>query len=560
MISVAENWVEQVKESFGVIFDHLMLGGYYYLKIDQAHSIPQNVDNFPKYSQTVRKIIITSKDWRERMVNAATSYYLNLWVCYDLHSRQTIKGYSDKINNGGNKVEDNDWEEESITQRKIDRNLQSWKTKYVDIITEMKTRESNKGFPYYDLAHSLKKVRGELEEYGQWDSDLPEAYKRAWLTPVALQLIKWMAEDKFNFINHLFYRKTFLFGHNSTYSNKQLRECYQTYFCAIKELRHLDDPKEYVLSALMLQQYETLFEPMVAACLAICQEKSPWMDMDSLRCMTKPWWQCEIVKYGKRRERIYSKAAGDYETLMNFAGLRPWDIYEMHRLSFNHYVKKVILEDMLRTLLAINNNKMLDMLGEHTDYPSEHRTPFLSDTNARKIFMNTAYRPWTDNDFIAAKRFFETDYPIIESHISFQLGNPSEWPDSVLENIREYYVSYQEGEFESIRQSLADKRKKLDGGNSSSIEKHGSLVKRCPHCGKNVHVTKAGRLPSGKQKFKCKECNKVFTPKPLRKRYTCCQKNQAVKMLEENSAREVARVFDCSKSSVLKWKKELKHK
>ena len=43
--------------------------------------------------------------------------------------------------------------------------------------------------------------------------------------------------------------------------------------------------------------------------------------------------------------------------------------------------------------------------------------------------------------------------------------------------------------------------------------------KKCPSCGETEHI-KRGTIPSGSQKYKCKECGEVHTPEPKKSGYS----------------------------------------
>ena len=42
---------------------------------------------------------------------------------------------------------------------------------------------------------------------------------------------------------------------------------------------------------------------------------------------------------------------------------------------------------------------------------------------------------------------------------------------------------------------------------------------RCKNCGKENGQVKAGKMRAGSQKYKCKNCGKVYTPNPKERTY-----------------------------------------
>lgn len=528
-----ENIVEIAKGNFGMIYDHLT-DGVYYLKYDE------NLTN--STGANCERIQLSPQVWKKEMVNCATAYYLNAWLCYDLGSRKNLIQYIDSYS-GSAKAGYEGASVESDKQR-----LYYLREKYLAVISAMKLKEEIDGFPYYDLIYSLRSVSNKLVEYTPSEKPSSDLYKTAWMTPVALELLKWMDEKKFQFLDLLFYNAAFKKSHRNKHFNKKVKEAYADYFQAIKQLKETGNPKEYVLGAFLLQQYEPIFEHMIAACLSICREDFPSdINMKALRKATFPWWNCEIihVQYADEKAntkgKLYFKTAGDYVNLMKAAWASFSSSSDSETLSKNHYIKKVLLDDMLKAYFKSNEIKQRNNLDDQTDYPAKYFNPFEGDVQARSVLFEVSHPTWTDEDYVAIQDFLRNEYPIIENHISFQLGDPMKWSDSVVENIREYYDPLFDGFFGFVRCEIAKK----DGYDN------------CPKCHKRTKRTKDGFTPAGAQRYICEKCGETYTPNPKKKTYSKSTKARARKMLKKGkSVREIAKKLGCSKSSVSKWKRE----
>ena len=77
---------------------------------------------------------------------------------------------------------------------------------------------------------------------------------------------------------------------------------------------------------------------------------------------------------------------------------------------------------------------------------------------------------------------------------------------------------------------------------------------RCERCKNEKEQIKAGKTKAGSQKYKCKVCGKVYTPKPKERNYSEEIKRQAIKLyMEGNSGRAVGRILGISKHTCLYW-------
>ena len=76
----------------------------------------------------------------------------------------------------------------------------------------------------------------------------------------------------------------------------------------------------------------------------------------------------------------------------------------------------------------------------------------------------------------------------------------------------------------------------------------------CPHC--QSTTTKAGRNPSGSQRYQCKTCRRHFTPLPNRNGYGPEVRRRAIRaVLQGNSLRGTAALEEVAPESVANWVK-----
>jgi transposase-like protein len=80
---------------------------------------------------------------------------------------------------------------------------------------------------------------------------------------------------------------------------------------------------------------------------------------------------------------------------------------------------------------------------------------------------------------------------------------------------------------------------------------------RCPHCKAVYHQTKAGHNASGSQRYKCRVCNRKYTPYPRQREigYSPEYKEEVIKFYYEHyiSIRELARMVKLSPQTVSNW-------
>lgn len=77
---------------------------------------------------------------------------------------------------------------------------------------------------------------------------------------------------------------------------------------------------------------------------------------------------------------------------------------------------------------------------------------------------------------------------------------------------------------------------------------------KCPRCQANWKQYKAGFNPSGSQRYRCGECNRVYKPKPTRHGYPEATRLLAIRMnVEGSSYGSIARVLKVNPQSVANW-------
>lgn len=76
----------------------------------------------------------------------------------------------------------------------------------------------------------------------------------------------------------------------------------------------------------------------------------------------------------------------------------------------------------------------------------------------------------------------------------------------------------------------------------------------CPYCHDTEQQVKAGFNRSGNEVYKCKPCNRRYTPIPVEKGYLQHFRFQAIRLyLEGINFRRIARLLQVSHVSVMNW-------
>jgi transposase-like protein len=82
-------------------------------------------------------------------------------------------------------------------------------------------------------------------------------------------------------------------------------------------------------------------------------------------------------------------------------------------------------------------------------------------------------------------------------------------------------------------------------------------MNQCPHCFRTDKQVKNGKTAAGSQLYKCKACNRKYTPEPKARGYAKATRQRAIRLaLDGNSQRQAARHAGVSHGSVANWLKE----
>ena len=77
---------------------------------------------------------------------------------------------------------------------------------------------------------------------------------------------------------------------------------------------------------------------------------------------------------------------------------------------------------------------------------------------------------------------------------------------------------------------------------------------QCPHCASSVQQTKAGHTHTGSQRYKCRDCQRIYTPEPKPLGYLEGTKREAVRLyLEGTNFRRIGRILSVNHQSVINW-------
>ena len=82
-------------------------------------------------------------------------------------------------------------------------------------------------------------------------------------------------------------------------------------------------------------------------------------------------------------------------------------------------------------------------------------------------------------------------------------------------------------------------------------------MKQCPHCQRTDNQVKNGKTLAGSQLYKCKVCQRKYTPEPKTNGYSPPTRQQAIRLvLDGNSQRQSARHTGVSHGTVANWFKQ----
>ena len=76
----------------------------------------------------------------------------------------------------------------------------------------------------------------------------------------------------------------------------------------------------------------------------------------------------------------------------------------------------------------------------------------------------------------------------------------------------------------------------------------------CPHCSSPEQQTKSGHTRTGSQRYRCKDCARIYTPEPKPLGYPEETKREAVRLyLEGTNFRRIGRILSVNHQSVANW-------
>jgi transposase-like protein len=76
----------------------------------------------------------------------------------------------------------------------------------------------------------------------------------------------------------------------------------------------------------------------------------------------------------------------------------------------------------------------------------------------------------------------------------------------------------------------------------------------CPHCQATEDQATYGRTPRSSQRYKCRFCQRVYTPEPLPLGYSDEVKREAVRLyLEGTNFRRIGRILGVNHQPVINW-------
>ena len=85
--------------------------------------------------------------------------------------------------------------------------------------------------------------------------------------------------------------------------------------------------------------------------------------------------------------------------------------------------------------------------------------------------------------------------------------------------------------------------------------------RKCPYCGAMEQQHSIGKTKAGSRRFRCKCCNREYTPNPKKWVYTEEERKQALRLLLlGNSGRAVGKALGMSKANAYRWAIEAQKK
>lgn len=79
-------------------------------------------------------------------------------------------------------------------------------------------------------------------------------------------------------------------------------------------------------------------------------------------------------------------------------------------------------------------------------------------------------------------------------------------------------------------------------------------MNQCPHCASSEQQTKSGHTRTGSQRYKCRGCQRIYTPDPKPLGYPDQTRREAVRLyLEGTNFRRIGRILSVNHQSVVNW-------
>jgi len=83
-----------------------------------------------------------------------------------------------------------------------------------------------------------------------------------------------------------------------------------------------------------------------------------------------------------------------------------------------------------------------------------------------------------------------------------------------------------------------------------------TITLHCPHCG-SEELTRNGYAPNGKQKYRCRACQRQSRENPTPHAYSEERREEILRAYEERSSlRGLERTFGVSRNAVISWIKK----
>jgi transposase-like protein len=83
-----------------------------------------------------------------------------------------------------------------------------------------------------------------------------------------------------------------------------------------------------------------------------------------------------------------------------------------------------------------------------------------------------------------------------------------------------------------------------------------TVTVHCPHCG-SEELKRNGRAPNGKQKYRCRTCQRQSRENPMPHAYSEERREEILRAYEERSSlRGLERTFGVSRTAVIAWIKK----